>query len=170
MRPALCPGSFDPVTLGHLDIIERAARLFERVLVVVFVNPRKTSLFAPEERVAMLREVTSHLPNVDVDASGGLLSEYAMRVGARVIVKGLRSMADLEAESQMAWMNQQLAPGVETVFLMGSSHYGYLSSSLVKEVALLGGPVDQLVPKVVTERLRERLGGVGAGNSHDARG
>lgn len=158
MRLAICPGSFDPVTYGHLDIVERAARLFDRVVVVVFTNPQKTPLFSVEERVAMLAESTRHLPNVEVDASDGLLSEYASRRGAQVIVKGLRAVSDFESEFQMARINKKLAPGVETVFMMTSNEYSYLSSSIVKEVARFGGCVRDLVPEAVAARLRAKFG------------
>jgi len=158
LRLAICPGSFDPVTYGHLDIVERAARLFDRVVVVVFTNPQKTPLFSVEERVAMLAESTRHLPNVEVDASDGLLSEYASRRGAQVIVKGLRAVSDFESEFQMARINKKLAPGVETVFMMTSNEYSYLSSSIVKEVARFGGCVRDLVPEAVAARLRAKFG------------
>lgn len=158
MRLAICPGSFDPVTLGHVDIVERAARVFGKVVVAVFTNPQKAPLFSVEERLEMLRRATGHLPNVEVDASQGLLSEYAKARGAAVIVKGLRAVSDFEAEFQMARMNARLAPEIETVFLMTSNEYSYLSSSLVKEVARFGGSVRQLVPEGVAERLRRKFG------------
>jgi pantetheine-phosphate adenylyltransferase len=159
MRLAICPGSFDPATLGHLDIIERTARIFDKVLVVVFPNPQKAPLFTVDERLDMLREITGHLPNVEVDCSAGLLSEYAMEKGAEVIVKGLRAISDFEAEFQMARMNKKLAPAIETMFMMTSNDYSYLSSSIVKEVARFGGCVRLLVPETVAARLREKLGG-----------
>lgn len=152
---AVYPGSFDPVTAGHLDIIERAAKVFDQLVVTVFPNPGKAPLFAVGERVAMLREVTSHLPNVEVDSSEGLLVPYVRRVGARVIVKGLRAMSDFDYEFRMALMNKKLDPEVETVFILTSSQYAYLSSSLIKEVASLGGCVTGLVPPVVERRLRQ---------------
>ena len=139
MRLAVCPGSFDPPTLGHLDIIERTARVFDKVLVVVFSNPQKSPLFTVDERLEMLRETTEAIPNVEVDFSNGLLSEYALGRGAEVIVKGLRAISDFEVEFQMARMNKKLAPSIETMFMMTSNDYSYLSSSIVKEVALLGG-------------------------------
>lgn len=167
MHPAICPGSFDPVTLGHLDIIERSARIFDRVLVVVFTNPQKTPLFTTDERLSMLREVTGCWSNVEVDASSGLLSEYAERVGARVIVKGLRAVSDFESEFQMARMNRKLAPAIETMFMPTANEFSYLSSSLVKEVARLGGCVDGLVPAVVAVCLGDKLK-TGAGKANDA--
>ncbi|HCW51739.1 MAG TPA: pantetheine-phosphate adenylyltransferase [Clostridiales bacterium] len=158
MQLAICPGSFDPVTNGHLDIIERSSRIFDKVLVVVFTNPLKSPLFSVEERVEMLREVTRDLANVEVDHSDGLLSDYALSKDAKVIVKGLRAVSDFEMEFQMARMNQKLAPSVETVFMMTSTEFSYLSSSIVKEVARFGGCVRELVPEVVARRLAEKFG------------
>jgi pantetheine-phosphate adenylyltransferase len=156
---ALCPGTFDPVTNGHVDIIERAAQQFDRVVVAVLENPGKQPLFGVEERVAMLKEATAALAGVEVDAFSGLLVEYAKRTGARVIVKGLRAVTDFEYEIQMAQMNQRLG-GVETFFMTTTPTWSYLSSSLVREVARFGGDVSGLVPALVVERLREKLGGV----------
>lgn len=157
MQLAICPGSFDPPTLGHLDIIERTSKVFDRVLVVVFTNSQKSPLFSAEERVEMLRETTRSMSNVEVDFSSGLLSEYALEKRAAVIVKGLRAISDFEAEFQMARMNKKLAPSIETMFMMTSNDYSYLSSSIVKEVARLGGCIRHLVPDAVAARLRERL-------------
>jgi pantetheine-phosphate adenylyltransferase len=153
---ALCPGTFDPVTNGHLDIIERAAARFDALVVAVLDNPAKQPLFGVEERVGMLKEVTAHLPNVEVEAFSGLLVEYATRKGVRLVVKGLRAVSDYEYEIQMAQMNHRLA-GVETLFLTTSPQWSFLSSSLIKEVARLGGDVSALVPAPVAERLSERL-------------
>jgi pantetheine-phosphate adenylyltransferase len=155
---AICPASFDPVTYGHLDIIERAAKIFERVLVVAAINPRKNALFSPIERVEMLREATAHLPNVEVDFSEGLLAVYARRRGASVIVKGLRAFSDFEVEFQMAQMNKRLDGGIETVFMMTTTRFSYLSSSVIKEVAQFGGSLEGLVPAFVEARLKARLG------------
>ena len=155
---ALCPGTFDPVTNGHLDIIERAARRFDALVVGVLDNPAKQPLFGAEERVALLKEVTLDLPNVEVDAFSGLLVEYVTRRGADVVVKGLRAVTDFEYEIQMAQMNHSLA-GVETLFMTTAPQWSFLSSSLVREVARFGGDVSELVPPVVAERLRERFGG-----------
>lgn len=155
---ALCPGTFDPVTNGHVDIIERAAQQFDRVVVAVLDNPGKQPLFGVEERVAMLKEATAGIDRVEVNAFSGLLVEYAIRMGAKVIVKGLRAVTDFEYEIQMAQMNQRLG-GVETFFMTTDPTWSYLSSSLVREVARFGGDVDGLVPPVVAERLREKLGG-----------
>jgi len=152
---ALCPGTFDPVTNGHVDIIERAAQQFDRVVVAVLDNPGKQPLFGVEERVAMLEEATGDRDGVDVDAFSGLLVEYAKRIGAGVIVKGLRAVTDFEYEIQMAQMNQRLG-GVETFFMTTDPMWSYLSSSLVREVARFGGDVAGLVPPGVVERLREK--------------
>ena len=157
---ALCPGTFDPVTNGHLDIIERAARRFDALLVGVLDNPAKQPLFAAEERVSMLKEVTHHLPNIEVDAFSGLLVDYANRRGADVVVKGLRAVTDFEYEIQMAQMNHSLS-GLETLFMTAAPQWSFLSSSLIKEVARFGGDVSGLVPPIVAERLREQLGGGG---------
>ena len=155
---ALCPGTFDPVTNGHLDIIERAARRFDALVVGVLDNPAKQPLFGVEERVSLLKEVTHHLSNVEVEAFTGLLVDYAARRGADVVVKGMRAVTDFEYEIQMAQMNHSLA-GLETLFMTTAPQWSFLSSSLVKEVARFGGDVSGLVPSVVAERLRERLGG-----------
>lgn len=155
---ALCPGTFDPVTNGHLDIIERAAGRFEALVVGVLDNPAKQPLFTAEERVGLLKEATGELPNVTVEAFSGLLVEYANRRGADVVVKGLRAVSDFEVEIQMAQMNHRLA-GVETLFMTTSPQWSFLSSSLVKEVARFGGDVTGLVPPPVAERLADRLQG-----------
>jgi pantetheine-phosphate adenylyltransferase len=154
---ALCPGTFDPVTNGHLDIIERAGQHFEAVVVGVLDNPAKQPLFNVEERVQMLKDVTSAMANVSVASFDGLLVDTAKAVGADVVVKGLRAVTDFEYEIQMAQMNHALA-GVETLFMTTSPAWSFLSSSLVKEVARYGGDVSGLVPPVVAERLRETFG------------
>ncbi len=159
MTTAICPASFDPVTNGHVDIIERAAAIFDRVLAVVFHNAAKRPLFSVEERLEMLRGAVSHLGNVEVDHADGLLVHYARRRNARVIVKGLRAVTDFEYEFQMALMNKKLDPGIETFFIMTSSAHSYLSSSVVKEVARWGGCVRDLVPRGVEERLRAKFVG-----------
>ncbi|HEU4528457.1 MAG TPA: pantetheine-phosphate adenylyltransferase [Actinomycetota bacterium] len=155
---ALCPGTFDPVTNGHLDIIERAGRRFDAVVVGVLDNPAKDPLFSAEERVQLLKEATAGLANVTVVSFGGLLVESAKSLGADVVVKGLRAVTDFEYEIQMAQMNYALA-GVETLFMTTGPQWSFVSSSLVKEVARFGGDVSELVPPVVAERLRERLRG-----------
>jgi pantetheine-phosphate adenylyltransferase len=157
---ALCPGTFDPVTNGHLDIIERAAQHFDRVVVAVLDNPGKRPLFAVDERVAMLEETIAHLDGVEVESFSGLLVEYAERIGADAIVKGLRAVSDFEYEIQMAQMNRRLS-GVETFFISTTPTWSYLSSSLVREVAGLGGDVSSLVPPPVVDRLRERVTPIG---------
>ena len=157
-RAALCPGTFDPVTNGHLDIIERASRHFDGVVVAVLGNAGKaTPLFSVDERVAMLKETVSDLQNVEVDSFSGLLVEYAAQRGTAIVVKGLRAVSDFDYEFQMAQMNHRLG-GVETFFMTTNPKWSYLSSSLVREVARLGGDVTGLVPAVVAERLGEKLG------------
>ena len=154
---ALCPGTFDPVTNGHLDIVERASRLFDTVVVAVVENPAKEPLFGPEERVTMLKEATGGLENVEVESFSGLLVDYAARREARIIVKGLRAVSDFDYELQMAQMNHRLT-GVETCFIPTSPKWSYLSSSLVKEIAGYGADVEGLVPENVRDRLQEKLG------------
>ena len=156
MRRCVCPGSFDPVTNGHIDVIERAAQLFDEVSVVVTINKSKTSMFDVEERQQMLRESTAHLPNVLVDAFHGLLVDYCRDHDARAIVKGLRAVSDFDYELQMAQMNHRLS-GVDTVFVPTSPDSSFLSSSLVKEVAMWGGDVSGLVPAAVLPRLTARV-------------
>ena len=155
MATALCPGSFDPVTLGHLDIIERTARHFDDVIVAVIRNPQKTkSLFSLEERQQMLKEATAHLPNIRIEFFKGLLVDFAKDHGAAAIVKGLRAVSDFDYELQMAQMNQRLS-GIDTFFVSTSPQYSFLSSSLVREVARFGGDVSAMVPKHVNDRLVE---------------
>ncbi|HEX9717249.1 MAG TPA: pantetheine-phosphate adenylyltransferase [Actinomycetota bacterium] len=153
---ALCPGTFDPVTNGHLDIIERAGQHFDTVVVAVLDNPAKEPMFSVEERVSMLKEATAALRNVEVASFSGLLVEFAKERGSPVIVKGLRAVTDFEYEIQMAQMNRRLAD-VETFFMTTAPNWSYLSSSLVKEVARHGGDVSGLVPAVVAERLADTL-------------
>lgn len=153
LATALCPGSFDPVTNGHIDIIERTARYFDRVIVAVGGNPSKTQpLFTIEERLAMLDEVTEHLANVQLDVFKGLLVDFATEHGANSIVKGLRAVSDFDYELQMAQMNQRLS-GIDTFFISTSPQHSFLSSSLVREVARFGGDVSSMVPKNVADRL-----------------
>ena len=153
---AIYPGSFDPVTNGHVDIIRRGAHLFDRIIVAVLINLEKAPLFTVPERVEIAREIFAGSANVEVDTFDGLLVDYARKRGARVIVKGLRAVSDFEFEMQMALMNRKLNPEVETVFMMPTQPYTYVSSRLVKEVVALGGPVDGLVPESVEKRLREK--------------
>ena len=155
--PVLYPGSFDPPTLGHLDLIERGARMFPRLVVAVLRNTQKNALFSVAERCAMLREATAAWPNVEVAEFEGLLVDFAERMGARALLRGIRAISDYEYEYQMAWMNRRLAPGLETVFLMPGEDYAYLSSRLVKEVAAGGRSVAGMVPPAVEQRLRDKL-------------
>jgi pantetheine-phosphate adenylyltransferase len=158
-RLALCPGTFDPLTNGHVDIILRSAHLFERILVAVLVNADKTPLFSPEERVDAIREVFREYPNIEVEQFDGLLVDYARRKRASAIIRGLRAVSDFEYEFQMALMNRHLEPTLETVFMMPAEHYTYLSSRLIKEVFRLGGDVRGLVPAAVETRLRRKAAG-----------
>ena len=152
----ICPGSYDPVTNGHLDIIRRAAGIFERVVVGVVRDPQhKSAMFTVEERVAFLREALADCPNVQVEVFSDLVVEFARRFGARTMVKGLRAISDFEWEFQMHHLNRNLAPEVETMYLMSSPQYSFLSSSGVKEVASFGGDVRDLVPEPVAKRFRE---------------
>lgn len=154
---AVCPGSFDPVTLGHLDIIRRACSTFEKVIVVVMVNSSKSPNFTAQERVDMIRKSTADIPNVSVDTYDGLLAEYARKVGAKAIVKGLRAVSDFEYEFQMALTNKKLNPDAETVFFTTRAENMYLSSSVVREVAKMGGNIADFVPQCLTEEIKERL-------------
>jgi pantetheine-phosphate adenylyltransferase len=158
VRTACCPGTYDPVTNGHLDIVARAATCFDRVVVAVLINPAKQPLFNLEERVAMLKEATVAMPAVEIDAFSGLLVDYARARGVTAIVKGLRAVSDFDYELQMAQMNYRLA-SVETMFMTTNPIWSYLSSSLVKDVARHGGDVNGLVPDFVAARLRERTQG-----------
>lgn len=157
MGVAIYPGSFDPPTLGHLDVIERAAGLFDRLVVSVGTNSSKTPLLAPEERIEVLRDCVANLPKVDVDSFGGLLIDHAKKHRASVIVRGLRATGDFEYEFQMAMVNRRLGEDIETVFLVTKWEHSYLSSSIVREVALLGGDYSGLVPAPVDAMLRKVL-------------
>ncbi|MDH7600919.1 MAG: pantetheine-phosphate adenylyltransferase [Armatimonadota bacterium] len=157
MMIAIYPGSFDPVTCGHLDIIERATGVFDHVIVAVARNLEKQPLFTVEERMELLRQACGHLKNVSVDCFDGLTVDYAREKGAKVLIRSLRAVSDFEYELQMALMNKRLNPDVETLFMMTSAEYSFLSSSLVKELAYLGTSVNGLVPKCVEEKLLAKL-------------
>ncbi len=159
VRRAVCPGSFDPVTNGHLDIIERASRLFDEVVVGVGINPSKNRMFGPEERLAMLEQACEPWDNVTILGFTGLLTDFCRDQGIHAIVKGLRAVSDFDYELQMAQMNASLQPGIETVFMPTSPEYSFLASSLVKEVATFGGDVSGLVPDFVLEALTARVSG-----------
>jgi pantetheine-phosphate adenylyltransferase len=154
---AVYPGSFDPLTNGHVDIISRGAKLFDRIVVAILVNAEKSPLFSMAERVEIAREVFKPHPKVEIDTFDGLLVDYVERKRAQVIVRGLRAVSDFEFEFQMALMNQRLNPRIETVFMMPAEQYTYISSRLIKEVFSLGGRVHGLVPELVEERLRAKV-------------
>ena len=154
---AVYPGSFDPVTNGHVDIIDRASKVFDHLIVAVLENPRKTPLFSIEERVEMLNNIIEHYPNVEVDYYKGLLIEYSRKQGAKIIIKGLRAISDFEFEFQMALINRKLDCDVETLFMMTNNKYSYISSSIVKEVASYGGEVKDLVPPEVYESIMKKM-------------
>jgi pantetheine-phosphate adenylyltransferase len=158
MEPALAiyPGSFDPVTNGHFDLIERAAKIFKHLVVAVLRNTEKDPLFSLPERLEMLREVSAALPNVEVDSFGGLLTEYARKRKAQVLLRGIRAVSDYEYELQMAMINRRMEPDLETVFMVPAVQYSFVSSRLVREIARLGGPLDGLVPSSVERRLRAK--------------
>ena len=157
-RTAVYPGSFDPITYGHLDIIERGLEVFDEIVIAVARNSEKKSLFSVEERILHIEETIGENPNITVDTFDGLLVDYVLSKGARVILRGLRAVSDFEYEFQIAQMNHNLKNEVETLFMMTSVPYGYLSSSIVKEVASLKGPVESLVPPVVRQALAEKFG------------
>ena len=157
MRRAIYPGSFDPITKGHLDIIERSARLFDEVVVALLLNVDKQPMFTTEERVEMIREVIRPWQNVSVGTFEGLLVHYAVGQQAQFVVRGIRAISDYEYELQMALMNRRLEKSVETVFLMAGEEYSYISSRLIKEVFALGGSIDGLVPELVEKRMRDKI-------------
>jgi len=154
---AIYPGTFDPVTNGHLDLIERGEKMFDHLIVAVLKNVEKEPLFSVSERVDMLREVTKQWEAVEVDVFDGLLIDYARKRGAGVILRGIRAISDYEYELQMALMNRKLEPRLETVFMLPAESYGYLSAKLVRELAQLGGPLTGLVPPAVEQRLRSKI-------------
>ena len=155
---ALYAGSFDPPTYGHLDLVERAARLFPQVIVAVGTNPTRSPVFAVAERLALLSEITKPFTNVTVQSFDGLLVDYAKKIGARVVVRGLRVGSDFEYELQIAHANADLAPGIDTVFLPTRTNYGFISASLVREIASYGGDVSRYTPKAVCDALRSKYG------------
>jgi pantetheine-phosphate adenylyltransferase len=152
------PGSFDPLTNGHLDVITRASRLIDRLIVAILHNTQKQTLFSVEERAAMIREAISGIGNVEVDSFTGLLVDYAAKRSANVIVRGIRAISDYEAELQMALMNRRMRPELETIFLMAAEEYSFISSRLIKEIIMLKGDVSRFVPPAVTARLQAKLG------------
>jgi pantetheine-phosphate adenylyltransferase len=156
MKIAIYPGTFDPVTNGHIDILERALKLFDKVIITIARNTAKNPLFTEEERIALLRQVTKHYKNVEVDSFEGLLVEYVQKRNAISVVRGLRAMTDFEYELQMALMNRKLDETMETIFLMPNEKYTYLSSNFVREIARLGGDVSKFVPPVVLKALRQK--------------
>lgn len=157
MQIAVCPGSFDPVTSGHLDIFERASKMFDVLIVAVFHNPNKKPFFSMEERVELLKDATKHIPNIRVDAFSGLLSEYVHSQNTNVIVRGLRALSDFEYEFQRALLIKSVDQSMETVFMMTSSEYSFVSSSGIKELAKFGGTITGLVPRCVEQKVIERL-------------
>ena len=157
MRIAIVPGSFDPITKGHVDIIERTGKLFDKVIAVVLVNPTKTPTFTTEERVDMIKRVTGHIPNLEVDSFSGLLADYAKMKGAQTLVKGLRAVSDFEYEFQQAQMNKKLNNELETIFINTRVENLYLSSSAVKQICELGGDISDFVPEIICEDIVERI-------------
>ena len=155
-RIAVCPGSFDPITNGHIDIIQRGAKVFDELYVVLLNNSSKHPLFSVDERLALIKEVTSHIPNVKVDTSQGLLVDYAKSIKADAIIRGLRAVSDFEYEMQITSMNKVLDDYLETFFIMSKNQYSFLSSSIVKEVAKYNGDVSELVPPLVNEALKKK--------------
>ena len=157
MRTAIYPGSFDPVTLGHLDIIKRAAKQFDKLIVCVMINSDKTGLFTPSERVALIKKVTENIPNVEVDMSPELLSDYAKQKRATMVVKGLRAVSDFEHECQMALINRKLNPNLDTMFLPARQNFTYLSSSVVKEMARYRVSLNSFVPREIAEEVQAKM-------------
>ena len=153
------PGSFDPITNGHLDIIERCSKKFGNVIVAVLNNSSKKSMFTTEERINLLKQTTSHLKNVEIDSFSGLLSEYAIRKNCTTMVRGLRAVSDYEYEMQMALVNKKLNDNLETLFMVSNTEFVYLSSSIVKEISMLGGNISCFVPSVVEKALKEKITG-----------
>lgn len=157
MKVCVYPGSFDPITYGHLDIIERASKIFDKLIVAVVCNPNKTSAFTLEERVELIKECTKDFNNIEVDSFCGLLIDYLRQKEATVVVKGLRVIADFEYEFQMALLNKNLDPDIETVFMMTNNKYSYISSSMVKEIARFGANIDEFVPIIIKQKVLGKL-------------
>lgn len=157
MRIGIYPGSFDPVTMGHLDVIERASKVFDHLVVAVMHNASKKPVFSVEERMAFLRRTTGHLPNIEIDGFSGLLADYAGQRGACAIVKGLRAVSDFDYEFSMALGNRKLNPEVDTVFFMTSAQYMFLSSSMIKDIAIHGGSITDFVPPALEAEIAERM-------------
>lgn len=157
MSSAIYPGSFDPVTNGHLDIIERTAAIFDKVTVAILINSSKTPTFTVTERIEMLKKATAHIPNVEIEFFDGLLVDFVRSKNAKVIIKGLRAVSDFEYEFQMAMLNKSVAPDIETLFMMTGNKYSYLSSSIVKELGRLGAPVEEFVPQAILDNVTEKL-------------
>jgi pantetheine-phosphate adenylyltransferase len=157
VRIGICPGSFDPVTNGHIDIFERGSKLVDKLIVAVFENPTKKPLFTMEEREKMLRETTVHIPNIEVVSFDGLLNQYAMEHGATIIIRGLRALSDFEYEFQRALLMKKVEPDIETVFIMTNNKYSFVSSTGIRELACFGGELSDLVPAYVEEQLRTKF-------------
>ena len=156
LKVAVYPGSFDPVTNGHIDILERSALLFDKIIVAVVHNPGKHAMFSLEERARFIRESTKHIPNIEVDCFDGLLAQYMEQKESNIVIRGLRSITDFEYESHMSMMNRHLLPHVDTIFIMSDVRFIYISSSSVKEIAMLGGDVTCMVPEIVKKALWEK--------------
>jgi pantetheine-phosphate adenylyltransferase len=157
MKIAICPGSFDPVTKGHVDILERSSKLFDKVIAVVLVNPAKTPTFTTEERVELIKRVTKHIPNVEVESFTGLVADYAKLKNAHTLIKGLRAVTDFEYEFQQALINKRLNADIETLFMAADTEHMFLSSSMIKQVCLLGGDVSPFLPEEVSNEIIEKL-------------
>lgn len=157
MRIGVCPGSFDPVTNGHIDIFERASKLVDKLIIAVFTNPNKNALFTMEERARLLQETTKHIPNVEVDFFSGLLLDYVKQKDSDIIIRGLRALSDFEYEFQRALLSKKVEPSVETVFIMTSNKYSFVSSTGVRELAQFGGSLEDIVPPVVEKALKDKF-------------
>jgi pantetheine-phosphate adenylyltransferase len=156
VKIAVCPGSFDPVTNGHVDIFERASSMYDRLIIAVFRNPGKNPLFNMEDRVRLLKEATKHIPNVEIDSFSGLLTDFVLQKNSRIIVRGLRALSDFEYEFQRALLIKCVRPEIETVFMMTSSEYSFVSSSGIKELAQFGGDISKLVPPMLYDEITQR--------------